>query len=850
MMLFTFTLVALQFSGYVLPTMSLSFKMMEPCIVLLFENQSKNGARERGVACELQGDDTAHVGPKILHIRNTAAINWATIHPDIESGVTTFFSTEARVSNDTLDLPHDIFSRKKYSLGKKMKGISNRLLSRTPNAIRSILIVRVQAPDYDKTGSFHSCPDNSTGLTEMDLSDAVFGNETDALTLSSQFSDCSANKLNFIEANDRDGNSTSISNGVVTVNVYNTIDLDEMENAVSFELALQFNVSSPSELADHVMYCMPQEIDESTRGYIGSWLTVFGSQIYCTYISDQMHQIGANLGLYTAVEGNDTYGDVSGYMGVGYCHENFPRMCFNGAHHWELGWFSDKHETINPLLLTRSDVSKTQLIGSAEYTSILHASQKVVLRLRGGGDRYFVAFNRKVGNNNETQEGGDQVMITVRPDYRHTELKATLTEGGEFIVMNFGKTNHNVTILVEKIDLHSTPAIAYIEIRSTVCGSSSECDDLDQCTEDRCIRGTCVNENILCSTTSPSVSPCENDGECNDDNPFTNDFCITGSCFHKNHDAPRNPKRGIGFSIAHGCDVLNNHDAVSWWYSWKPKSGFYRGYCDDPAAADTYARNNLGIEFVPMFNPDIPPQPFDAETEESLRQAKYLMALNEPERSDQANVTSLDAARIWPEIVTIADTYNLQIVAPCTSADNNAKSWYRQWLKDCTTLYGQPCRYDFTCFHKYLYPWPCVELPRENACLEYEGQQILDLINYWYRKFGKPVWITEFACNAGLPCDEETNLELMKQMVPILDASDKVFRYAWFSTNKVPSHTNQRVWETIRRKTCFENEWLMDNAIDIGTCYRAAVQNSNWHRPYAISYQKASKKMLLLKECM
>jgi len=464
-----------------------------------------------------------------------------------------------------------------------------------------------------------------------------------------------------------------------------------------------------------------------------------------------------------------------------------------------------------------------------------------VLRIQGGGDRYFVAFNRKVGNNNETQEGGDQVMITVRPDYRHTELKATLTEGGEFIVMNFGKTNHNVTILVEKIDLHSTPAIAYIEIRSTVCGSSSECDDLDQCTEDRCIRGTCVNENILCSTTSPSISPCKNDAECNDGNPFTSDFCITGSCFHKDHDAPRNPKRGIGFSIAHGCDVLNNHDAVSWWYSWKHKSGFYRGYCDNPVAADTYARNNLGIEFVPMFNPGIPPQPFDAETEESLQQAKYLMALNEPERSDQANVTSLDAAKMWPEIVTIAEKYNLQIVAPCTTTDNNAKSWYRDWLEECTTLYGQPCKYDFTCFHSYLYPWPCVELPRENACLEYEGQQILDHINYWYDKFGKPVWITEFACNYGLPCDEETNLELMKQMVPILDASDKVFRYAWFSTNKVPSHTNQRVWETIKRKTCLENEWLMNNATDVGTCYRAALQNSNCHIPYAISFQKSSK---------
>jgi len=818
---------------------------MDPCIILLFEKQLKGGGRERGVACELQGDDSVHIGPRILHIRDSAAIDWATKNPDIESGVTTFFSTDAYISNDTLNLPHDMFSIRNYSLGKVVKATSNRFLKMSSIEIRSVLVVRVQAPDYYDTVSFQSCPDNSTGLTEMDLSDAVFGNGKDTLTLSSQFSDCSANKLNFIKTSDRNGNSTSISNGVVTVNVFNTSDVDEMENAVSFELASQFNVSSPSELADHVMYCMPQEIDDSVRGYIGSWLTVFGSQIYCTYISDQMHQIGANLGLYTAAEGGDNYGDESGYMGTGYCYENFPRMCFNGAHHWQLGWFSKEHETINPLHLSGSDVSKIRLIGSAEYTPSLHVNQKVVLRVQGGGDRYFVAFNRKLGNNNETQEGGDQVMITARPDFRHTELKASLSEGGKFIAMNFGGRSNDVTILVEKIDLNSTPAIAYIEISSTACKFAGDCDDLDQCTDDRCTRRTCVHENI-CSSLSPSMSPCKYDEDCDDGNQFTIDFCIEGSCVHKDNDAyiqPRNPKRGIGFSIAHGCDVLNNHDAVSWWYSWKPTSGFYRGYCDDPAAADAYARNNVGIEFVPMFNPGIPPQPFDAVIEDNLQQARYLMAINEPERDDQADVTPLDAAKMWPEIVSIAKKYELQIVAPCTTVANSAKAWYRDWLADCTTLYGQPCEYDFTCFHSYLYPWPCTaELPWDYACLQNEGQQILDSIDYWYRKFGKPIWITEFACNAGLPCDEKTNLELMKQMLPILDASNKVFRYAWFSTNKTPSNTNQRVWETTRRQTCLENEWLSNNMTDVGSCYRAATQNPNCYIPYAVSFQKASKK--------
>jgi len=184
-----------------------------------------------------------------------------------------------------------------------------------------------------------------------------------------------------------------------------------MVDAVSLELTLQFNISSLSKLADHLMYCMPQETYYGAWAYVGHWLSVYGSQIFCSYLSDQMHEIGHNLGLYHVSQGDDEYGDDSGYMASGYCEDNFPRMCFNGAQHWQLGWFSDKHKNIAALSLAGNDISRTRLIGAAEYTTNSKSWQKVVVRVQGGGDRYFIAFNRKVGNNNETQEGSDQVMI-------------------------------------------------------------------------------------------------------------------------------------------------------------------------------------------------------------------------------------------------------------------------------------------------------------------------------------------------------------------------------------------------------------------------------------------------------
>lgn len=301
-------------------------------------------------------------------------------------------------------------------------------------------------------------------------------------------------------------------------------------------------------------------------------------------------------------------------------------------------------------------------------------------------------------------------------------------------------------------------------------------------------------------------------------------------------------KRGIAFSIAHGCDVLNNHESSSWWYSWKDKAGFSRGYCDDPLPANAHGRDNLGMEFVPMFWGGPPSQPFDDETEENLQKASYLLTMNEPEREDQSNITPNEAAIMWPEIVSIANNYNLPIVAPCTTSSGNAFRWTQDWLSECSTMYGEPCAYDYTCVHMYLYPYPCdgVELPANDRCAGKDGEEAMNRVNDWYNEFGKPVWVTEFACNAGLPCDEASNLRLMEQLVPLFDASDRVFRYAWFSANRRPGNTNDRAWEPAKNETCVEKIWLTEAEMH-GDCYRTALQNPTCHTPLNLVYDEDVK---------
>lgn len=69
---------------------------------------------------------------------------------------------------------------------------------------KSVLVVRILA-----SGA-------STSASKDRLSDSVFGNETDPVTLKSQYADCSYGQMNFVKAPDKSGSGASISNGTYT----------------------------------------------------------------------------------------------------------------------------------------------------------------------------------------------------------------------------------------------------------------------------------------------------------------------------------------------------------------------------------------------------------------------------------------------------------------------------------------------------------------------------------------------------------------------------------------------------------------------------------------------------------
>jgi hypothetical protein len=176
---------------------------------------------------------------------------------------------------------------------------------------KTILVVRVIAAD------------GATTASEGALGDFVFGTDASSITVATQYKACSYGQLNFLEADDRaltgtnDGNENGISNGATTVRVdMNIVKGQDYQMVVAITDALEenFGVSSPLQLADHVMYCLPKDtMNGIAYAYDNHWFSAYDDD-WCNYVSVGMHEIGHNLNLHHSGESTGEYHDQSGMV--------------------------------------------------------------------------------------------------------------------------------------------------------------------------------------------------------------------------------------------------------------------------------------------------------------------------------------------------------------------------------------------------------------------------------------------------------------------------------------------------------------------------------------------------------
>jgi hypothetical protein len=229
----------------------------------------------------------------------------------------------------------------------------------------------------------------------------------------------------------------------------------------------------------------------------------------------------------------------------------------------------------------------------------------------------------------------------------------------------------------------------------------------------------------------------------------------------------KSAKRGVAYDLAASADLAALSPGVSWWYNWAASP--------NAAVPSDYA-SKYGMEYDPMlwnFN-------FNAADIEAYLQAnpgiKYLLVLNEPNLTGQANVTPQQAAQQWPQYEAVAAQTGVKIVGPAmTWGDMTNYNDPVVWLDSFYVAYerangGRAPEVDYLAFHWY----------------DYGLSAQLDSLD----KYNKQIWVTEFANWHSGDAAAITTLAgqetQMDSMVTLLEGRSDVFRYAWFTGRLTP----------------------------------------------------------------
>ena len=215
----------------------------------------------------------------------------------------------------------------------------------------------------------------------------------------------------------------------------------------------------------------------------------------------------------------------------------------------------------------------------------------------------------------------------------------------------------------------------------------------------------------------------------------------------------RSTKRGVSYSFSISDDANLLSPGASWFYNWGP---------DISSTLDQLVTENK-IDFIPMaWNGS-----FDANRIRAFKllhpECKYLLGFNEPNLTDQSNMTPTVAAQKWVAFSALAKELNLKLISPAMNYGNLVN--YTDpivWLDEFFTLVPLSSL-DGIAIHCYM--------GSAGAMASYVKR---------FKKYGKPIWLTEF-------CGWEKNISsisaqmfYMSEALNYLESNPDVARYAWF----------------------------------------------------------------------
>ena len=214
-------------------------------------------------------------------------------------------------------------------------------------------------------------------------------------------------------------------------------------------------------------------------------------------------------------------------------------------------------------------------------------------------------------------------------------------------------------------------------------------------------------------------------------------------------------KRGFGDTNANYND-LQATDA-GWYYTWGT----------GPANP-----GNFDAKFYPMF--------WNAPSQTTINNVKatnpdYVLGFNEPERSDQANMTVSQAISAWTQISNTFAGATTRLVSPAVEDSSTGQQWLASFMSQAKAA---NLKVDAVAFH-----WYDISTPTDPAGA---ASQFLSRVDSYHNSYGLPVFITEFAIHdwsGSYPVSQmiDANRQFLNIVIPGLESRSYVAGYSWYN---------------------------------------------------------------------
>lgn len=213
-------------------------------------------------------------------------------------------------------------------------------------------------------------------------------------------------------------------------------------------------------------------------------------------------------------------------------------------------------------------------------------------------------------------------------------------------------------------------------------------------------------------------------------------LAVMGAEDHLSPQSPPSTKKGVGLAERHGFGVTQLQALdVAWFYNW---------------GAETKLATKA--QFVPMI--------FSAKKIASPVNGDTVLGFNEPDNAKQSDMPVSTALALWPTVAAKA-----KIIGAPAMAGNPLHS---EWLADFVK--AKP-KFDFITVHWY-----------KGA----DAKHFIRDLGEIHAKFGKPVWVTEFAPQTAAGSEKEPGkytqaqvTQFIRETVRWMETTPWVEKYAW-----------------------------------------------------------------------